>query len=142
MAQQLLTPFSFLVEWGNARIGFTSVTGLERTIEAIEYREGSSRTFSKSKIPGMETNSTITLSQGMMQGDIGFYEWLDTVQMNTIERRDVIIKLLNENLEPAMTWRLVNCFPLKYAAAELKADANEIAIKTLEIAHDGLRLVV
>ncbi len=142
MANQLLTPFSFLVEWGDVRIGFTEVTGLERTIEPIEYREGSSRSFSKQKLPGMETNSNVTLKQGMMQGDIGFYQWINTVQMNTIERRDVTIKLLNENLEPAMTWRLVNCFPVKYQAAELKADANEVAIQTLEIAHEGLRLVI
>lgn len=142
MANQLLTPFSFLVEWGDVRIGFTEVTGLERIIEPIEYREGSSRSFSKQKLPGMETNSNVTLKQGMMQGDIGFYQWINTVQMNTIERRDVTIKLLNENLEPAMTWRLVNCFPVKYQAAELKADANEVAIQTLEIAHEGLRLVI
>ena len=141
MAEYPLPKFSFLVEWGDARLGFTEVTGLERTIEPIEYREGSSRNFSNLKMPGMETISNITLKRGTFQGDMGFYNWFNTVQMNTVERRDVIIKLLNENLEPTMVWRCTNCFAVKYQASDLKADGNEVAIETLEIAHEGLSMV-
>jgi len=141
MAQYPLPKFSFLVEWGDARFGFTEVTGLERTIEPIEYREGSAKTFSKLVMPGMETNSKVSLKRGTFQGDTGFYNWFDTVQMNTAERRDMVIKLLNENLEPTMVWRLSNCFAVKYQASELKSDGNEVAIETLEIAHEGLKMV-
>jgi phage tail-like protein len=141
MANYPLPKFSFLVEWGEARLGFTEVTGLERATEVIEYREGSSKTFSKLKMPGMETLSNVTLKRGTFEGDVGFHSWFNTIQMNTAERRDVIIKLLNENLEPTMVWRLTNCFPVKYQGTELKADGNEVAIETLEIAHEGLKLV-
>ncbi len=141
MAEYPLPKFSFLVEWGAARLGFTEVTGLERTVEPIEYREGSSRSFTKLKMPGMETLSNVTLKRGTFQGDTDFYDWFNTVQMNTAERRDVIIKLLNEELEPTMVWRLANCFAVKYQASELKADGNEVAIETLEIAHEGLSMV-
>ena len=141
MAEYPLPKFSFLVEWGSARLGFTEVTGLERTVEPIEYREGSSKSFTKLKMPGMETLSNVTLKRGTFQGDTDFYDWFNTVQMNTVERRDVIVKLLNENLEPTMVWRLANCFAVKYQASELKADGNEVAIETLEIAHEGLSMV-
>lgn len=141
MANYPLTKFSFLVEWGDARLGFTEVTGLECAVEPIEYREGSSKTFSKLKMPGMETLSNVTLKRGTFQGDTGFYDWYNTIQMNTAERRDVIVKLLNENLEPTMVWRMVNCFVVKYQASELKADGNEAAIETLEVAHEGCKLV-
>lgn len=141
MAEYPIPKFSFLVEWGAARLGFTEVTGLERTVEAIEYREGSSRSFHKLKMPGMETLSNVTLKRGTFQGDTDFYDWFNTVQMNTVERRDVIIKLLNENLEPTMVWRLANCFATKYQASDLSADGNEVAIETLEIAHEGLSMV-
>lgn len=141
MAEYPLPKFSFLVEWGEARLGFTEVTGLERSVEKIEYREGSSKSFKKLQMPGLETLGNITLKRGTFQGDTGFYDWFDTIQMNTAERRDIIIKLLNENNEPTLVWRAANCFALKYQASELKADGNEVAIETLEIAHEGLSLV-
>ncbi len=141
MANYPLPKFSFLVEWGEARLGFTEVTGLERSVEVIEYREGSSRAYSKLKMPGMEALANVTLKRGTYEGDVSFYTWFDTVQMNTVERRDVIVKLLNENNEPTMVWRLANCFAVKYQASELKADGNEVAIESIEIAHEGLSLV-
>ncbi|WP_020535954.1 phage tail protein [Lewinella cohaerens] len=141
MANYPLPKFSFLIEWGEARLGFTEVTGLERSVEVIEYREGSSKSYSKLKMPGMEALSNVTLKRGTFEGDISFYSWFNTVQMNTVERRDVIVKLLNEENEPTMVWRLANCFAVKYQASELKADGNEVAIETLEIAHEGLSMV-
>ena len=122
MAEYPLPKFSFLVEWGGARLGFTEVTGLERSVEVIDYREGSMKSFSKLRMPGMEALGNVTLKRGTFQGDGDFYAWFNTVQMNTAERRDVIVKLLNENLEPTMVWRLANCFAVKYQATELKAD--------------------
>lgn len=141
MEKYPLPKFSFLVEWGAARMGFTEVTGLERTIEPIEYREGSSKNFSKAKMSGLEAINNVTFKRGTFQGDTEFYDWFNTVQMNTVQRRDVIIQLLNENQEPTMAWRLINCFAVKYQASELKADGNEVAIETLEVAHEGLRMV-
>lgn len=141
MAEYPLPKFSFLVEWGEARLGFTEVTGLERAVEKIEYREGSSKSFTKLQMPGMETLSNLTLKRGTFQGDTGFYDWFNTIQMNTAQRRDVVISLLNENHEPTLVWRAANCFALKYQASELKADGNEVAIETLEIAHEGLSMI-
>lgn len=141
MAEYPLPKFSFLVEWGEARIGFTEVSGIESSIEMIEYREGSNKSYSKLKMPGMQTYSNVTLKRGTFQADTSFYDWFNTVQMNTAERRDVIIKLLNEENEPTMVWRLANCFAVKYQASELKADGNETAIETLEIAHEGMSIV-
>jgi phage tail-like protein len=141
MAQYPLPKFSFLVEWGGAKLGFTEVTGLDRQTEVIEYREGSSKQYTKVKMPGLEKFSNITLKRGTFQGDFDFYDWLNTIVMNTIERRDVIIKLLNERHEPVMVWRAFNGFPAKYQASDLKSDGNEVAIEMIEIAHEGLSLV-
>jgi phage tail-like protein len=61
--------------------------------------------------------------------------------MSAVERRDVVINLLNENHEPIVSWRARNAFPCKYSGPQLKADANEVAIESLELAHEGLSLV-
>jgi phage tail-like protein len=141
MANYPLPKFHFIVEWGGNKIGFTEATGLDMQVEAIEYREGASKTYSKTKMPGLHKFSNITLKRGTFEGDTDFYTWINTVNLNTVERRDIVIKLLNEKHEPVVTWRAVNAFPLKVQASDLKADGNEVAIESIEIAHEGLSIV-
>jgi len=141
MATYPLPKFHFLVQWGGKRIGFSEVTGLDIQIEPIEYREGSSPQYSKIKMPGMQKSSNITLKRGTVAGDKEFYAWIKTVNLNTIERRDLTISLLNENHEPVISWKVMNAFPIKVQASDLKADGNEVAIETIELAHEGLDIM-
>ncbi|MCB0534727.1 MAG: phage tail protein [Lewinellaceae bacterium] len=138
MAEYPLPKFHFTVEWGGTRLGFTEVSGLDVETEMIEYREGVSPVFSKVKMPGMRKYGNITLKRGTFKADNQFFEWWNTVQLNTIERRDITISLLNEAHEPVVTWQLTNAFPVKVQSTDLKSDGNEVAIETLEIAHEGL----
>jgi phage tail-like protein len=50
----------------------------------------------------------------------------------------VIIKLLDEAGKPTMTWTLNNAWPTKIQGTDLKADANEAAIETIELAYETL----
>jgi phage tail-like protein len=143
MAEYPLPKFHFEVEWGGAKIGFTEVTGLDKQIEVIEYREGSSWTFSKVKMPGLQKYSNITLKRGTFSGQTDFYDWVKSVDaLGNTQRRDITIKLLNEAHQPVFTWKALKAFPVKVQASDLKSDGNEVAIETLEIAHEGLSLVV
>lgn len=142
MATYPLPKFHFLVEWGGVRIGFTEVTGLDIQAEVIEYREGSSPEYHKIKMPGMQKYSNITLKRGTIQGDTEFYRWINMTNMTVAERRDIVISLLNETHTPVMTWKAKNSFPVKVQASDLKSDGNEVAIETLELAHEGLNLVI
>lgn len=137
-----LPKFHFQVEWGGTRIGFSEVTGLDMQVEAIEYREGSSPTFSKIKMPGLAKYSNITLKRGTFDGDKEFYLWMRSINMNTVERRNLTLSLLNEQHEPVLSWKVINAFPVKVQASDLKADGNEVAIETLELAHEGLDVVI
>jgi phage tail-like protein len=141
MATYPLPKFHFRVEWGGTRIGFTEVTGLDQQVEAIEYREGSSLEYSKIKMPGLHKFSNITLKRGTIEGDTDMYAWVKTINLTIVERRDIVISLLNETHNPVMTWKAKNAFPVKIQASDLKSDGNEVAIETLEIAHEGLSLV-
>ena len=140
MATYPLPKFHFRVEWGGSKIGFTEVTGLDSQVEPIEYREGSSPEYSKIKMPGLHKFSNITLKRGTFSNDKEFYNWINTISLNTVERRDVTISLLNESHEPVMTWQVRNAFPVKVQASDMKSDGNEVAIETLELAHEGLKL--
>jgi len=138
MANYPLPKFHFQVEWAGARIGFTEITGLTLETEVIEYREGSSPEYNKIKMPGLHKFGNITMKRGVFAGDNDYYIWYNTVKLNTIQRRDITISLLNENHEPVVVWKVKSAWPIKIQSPDLKSDANEAAIESLEVAHEGL----
>jgi phage tail-like protein len=140
MANYPLPKFHFKVEWGGTKIGFTEVSGLDVETEVIEYRQGASPEYHKIKMPGMQKFSNITLKRGTFESDNEYYNWYNTVQLNTIERRDVTISLLNENHEPVIVWKIKNAWPIKVQSTDLKADGNEVAIESMELVHEGLTI--
>jgi len=131
----------FQVNWGGARGGFTEVTGLTIERQVVEYREGQSPEYKTMKMPGLEKSHTIVLKRGIMPGDHDFFSWMSTIALNQVERRDVTISLLNEKHEPVMTWKVKNAWPIKWDGPTLKSDGSEVAIETLELAHEGIMLL-
>jgi phage tail-like protein len=140
MADYPMPKFHFQVEWGGSKIGFTEVTGLDVETEIIEYRHGASKEYSKTKMPGMQKFPNITMKRGVFASDNEYFTWWNTVALNTIERRDVTVSLLNENHEPVVVWKIKNAWPTKVTSTDLKADGNEVAIETIELAHEGLTI--
>lgn len=139
-AQYPLANFHFEVEWGGTKIGFTEVSGLDVETEVIEYRHGASPEYSKIKMPGMQKFSNLTMKRGTFKSDNEFFAWWNSVKLNTIERRDITVKLLNENHEPVVTWKVRNAWPTKVTSTTPKADSSEAAIETLEVVHEGLTI--
>ena len=140
MANYPLPKFHFRVEWGGTNIGFSEVSGLNIENKLIEYRDGVSPEYSKIKMPGMREYSNITMKRGVFKNDNEFYNWLNTIQLNTVERRDLTISLLNEAHEPVVVWKVTNAFPIKVQSTDLKADGSEVAIEQIDIAHEGLTI--
>lgn len=135
-----LPSFHFSVEWGGTRVGFTEVSGLSQEKQVIEYREGASPEYSPTKQPGLAKYGNLTLKRGIIAADNEFAQWLSTVKMHTVERRDLVISLLNENHEPVMVWKIVSAWPVKVEGPGLKSTGNEVAIESIELAHEGLEV--
>ena len=135
-----LPKFHFQVEWGGSKIGFTEVSGLDVEREVIEYRDGSSKEYSKLKQPGLTKFSNITLKRGSFDKDNDYYDWWSSIKLETVERRDITISLLNEEHEPVVTWKVKNAWPSKVTPTDLKSDDNGIAIETMELVHEGLTI--
>ena len=136
-----LPKFYFSVDWGSTtNIPFQEVSGLEIEAQPIEYRHGNSPVFSTINMPGIIKNSHVTMKKGVFVNDNAFWNWYNKIKMNTIERQNVVIKLLDESGAPTMTWTLNNAWPSKISSTDLKSDANEVAIETIEISHEGLTI--
>ncbi len=134
--------FRFEVNWETIpqNIVFQEVSGLETETQPIEYRHGDKKEFSTIKMPEIEKIRNVTLKRGLFVKDDSFWTWYNQIKMNTIKRQTVTIKLLDENGTPTMTWSLQNAWPTKITGTDLKSNGNEVAIDTIEIAHEGLTI--
>lgn len=134
----------------SAEIGFTEVSGLDYQVDLIEYRDGRDPNFSKIKMPGMRKFSNVTLKKGIIQGfkeaNKDLYKWIGdggsdgTVRKRTNYRKDVVIALKDEEGNEVVAWKLISAFPLKVAFTDMKADGNEVAIDSLELAIEDLEV--
>lgn len=134
-----LPSFSFQVTWGSqSKIPFQEVSGLDTETQVIEYRHSNSPVYSTIKMPGIKKFGNVTMKKGIFVKDNSFWAWYSQITMNTIKRIGVVVQLLDEKSNPTMTWTLTNAWPTKISAPTLKSDGNEVAIQTIEIAHEGL----
>lgn len=119
---------------------FQEVTGLDTSAEVIEYRAGNSKNFSALKMPGIVKFGNVTLKKGVFAKDNKFWDWYASRKMNTQKRTTVTIKLLDENAAPTMSWVLANAWPTKITSTDLKSDGNDVAVESIEIAHEGVTI--
>lgn len=135
-----LPKFYFKVDLGGTEGHFREVSGLSAESTPIEYRSGDSPVFSTIKMPGIKKFGNVTMKKGIFKGDNSLFDWFSEIKMNTIKRKTVIVQLLDETGNPVMKWTLTNAWPTKISGTDLKSDGNEVAIDTLEIAHEGLKI--
>lgn len=136
-----LPKFYFQVNFDGLILGFQEVSGLDIETQVIEYREGNSKQFSTIKMPGINKYGNVTCKKGVAVSNINFWDWMNQFKMNTIKRVSIEITLMGEANKPSMVWTLTNAWPTKISSTDLKSDGNEVAIETLEIAHEGLTIL-
>jgi phage tail-like protein len=133
-----LTGFNFLIESGGViRAGFSECTGLTSETDPVEYREGNEGLTAR-KLPGLVKYGNVTLKSGVAIPDQDLFNWRMSVMSGDILRLDISILVLDELREEQVRYNLTAAWPAKWMGPELKANANEIAVETLELAHEGV----
>jgi len=135
-----LPVFHFSVRVGEEEIPFSEVSGLTMETQLIEYRDGSNPEYSSLKMSGIPKYSNITLKRGIIAQDSFFFTWINNAMLNKPDRRDITISLLNEEHGPVMVWKAKKAWPVKVEGPGLKATGNEVAIESIELAHEGLTI--
>ena len=77
----------------------------------------------------------------MFLGDKALWDKYNLITMNTYKRATITISLLDEKNDVAMSWTLANAFPVKITVSDMKSDGNEVAVESIELAHEGLKIV-
>jgi len=132
--------FNFLVEIdGITRAAFHQVSGFDSAIDVIEHREGGQNTTTR-KLPGMTKYANIQLKWGITD-DLQLFEWHRQAVQGDLQRKNGSIVLLNRKGEEVARWNFVRAWPSRYTASELTAEGGDVAIESLELAHEGLERV-
>lgn len=134
-----LPEFSFKVSIDDiGDMSFKEISGLDMEFDVIEYRVGDSKEFTKVKMLGLRKSGDVALKKGVFVSDTKFWEWIGEVKLNTIKRRSVTIRLLDESGSPAQSWKLINAWPKKITVEGFKTDGNNVAMETLILVHEGI----
>jgi phage tail-like protein len=117
--------------------GFQEVTGLGAEMEVLPYAEGGANTFLH-QLPVRHSYPRLVLKRGVVR-EKSLWDWYRAGLFGTLgARRGGVIVLLDSTGEPALTWGFVGGLAVKWTGPSLNAMQNEVAVESLEIAHEGL----
>ena len=131
--------FRFLLEIDDiVQAGFREVTIPDTTQDHIEYREGNEPPTVR-KLPGLVKYGNVSLKWGITDS-LDLYNWRKQVEDGKMKdaRKNVAIVGLDDEANPVTRWEFSQAWPTKYDAPDFNATGNEIAIETLEIAHEKM----
>ncbi|MCI1278621.1 MAG: phage tail protein [Nitrospira sp.] len=129
--------FRFRVEIdGIQQAAFSEVTGIESTVEPIDYRVGNGPTY-MTKVPGITKYGPITLKWGVTDSS-ELHDWHEEIIQGVIKRKSVAITVLGEDGKDSIRWEVQEAWPSKYHGADLNAKGNDVGIETLELANEGI----
>lgn len=129
--------YRFIVEIdGITRAGFREASGLDSSQDPVEYREGNEAPTVR-KLPGLVKYANISLKRGVTD-DLELWEWRKKAMDGAVERKNGSIVLMNDAGEEKIRWNFREAWPTKWTGPSFNATGNEVAIESLEIAHEGL----
>jgi phage tail-like protein len=132
--------FNFLVEIdGITQAGFTECTGFGANTDPIEYREGG-ETKTVRKLPGITKYPNITLKWGLTDSR-ELYDWYRDVVNGKIERRSGSIILNDLEGAEVARYNFFEAWPTKWDGPDFNAKGTDVAIETLELAHERIERV-
>ncbi len=127
--------FNFIVQLdGRPIAGFSEVSGLDAVVDPIDHRDGSEAQPGIRKPPALRKYANITLKRGAANRK-ALFEWQAA---GAAARRLATIVLLDESRQPVRRWHVATAWPSKVVGPSLSATANEVAMESLELTHEGI----
>lgn len=133
--------YNYRIRIGGETHSFSEVSGLSMEYESITYKHGLSWLEGAEQMPGMRGEVKLTLKRGMVKNRSLLLEWIGTVRLNTVEKRDIHIDLCDENGAPVISWVVYNAFPVKMDVPSFEITSNEIAVESLDLVANYLRII-
>lgn len=135
--QDPLRGFRYLVEIDGLVSGaFLRVKGLSREVRHESYREGGVNDY-EHKLLTQVTYPVVILERGLALEDL--WKWALAAADGDAKRRTIRVRLQSEDGSGAWAWQIEHALPVKWSSSDLDANASQVVMETLELAHHGLR---
>tara|TARA_Y100000782_G_scaffold115414_1_gene158054 strand:+ start:5794 stop:6243 length:450 start_codon:yes stop_codon:yes gene_type:complete len=129
---------SFSDTSGSSDASFKEVSGITMEMVVDDITEGGVNGY-KHRVPTTVKYSNLVMKRGLIPKNSAVAQWcMDTLLgglEETIETKNIVVNLLNEDGKPLQSWSFANAWPVKWAVSDLNSMNNEIAIETLEFAY-------
>jgi phage tail-like protein len=139
-----LPVYNYRVEIGSDTVAFSEVSGLSISYETTTYKESPVASGAPGPrvmyMPAQGTPAKITLKKGLVRvaSVATFYRWLQSIQINQVDKKDVYVRLCDEKGDAVISWKVTNAFPTKLDAPTFTATSNDAAIESMELMGDGI----
>ena len=131
--------YNYRVDINGESISFSEVSGMELAFESITYKESFSTSGKAGPnimyMPGQIQPVNISLKKGYVKGKSipVFYEWINGIELNRVDKRDIVVHLLDETGSTVVSWKVIDAFPTKLSAPSFDTSSNEVAIESMEL---------
>jgi len=136
--------YNYSVEIGDQTVAFSQVSGLSMSFETTTYKESPVESGKPGpvtmKMPAQSSDISLTLQKGIVRGKSipVLYQWINSVQINQIDKKDISIRLMDETGAPVIVWKVINAFPTSLEAPTFDANSNDAAIESLQLTADRI----
>jgi len=134
-----LVVYNYRVDINGESISFSEVSGLELSFETHTYKEsfaaGGKVGPNIMYMPGQIQPVNISMKKGLVKGKSIpiFYDWINSTQLNQIDKRDIVVHLLDETGSTMVSWKVIDAFPTKLTAPSFDASSNDVAIESMDL---------
>ena len=141
-----LPVYNYKVDIGQDTVAFSEVSGLSIGYETTTYKESSTESGKISprvfRMPSQPVQTTLTLKKGLVpsKSQPALYAWLNTISINQVEKKDIVISLCDETGAAIVSWTVSNAFPTKLDAPTFDANSNDAAIESMELMADSISI--
>ncbi|MCB0113726.1 MAG: phage tail protein [Caldilineaceae bacterium] len=136
--QDPLLTFKYRIEIQGIEAGaFSEISGLQVEIETHDYREGGvNRTLYKLAGP-TRYPASLVLKRGVVDATL-LWDWQQEIVEGRVTRRSGSIILMDSAGAERRRWNFRDAYPIRWRGPDLRAGTAEVAVETLELAHNGL----
>lgn len=149
MSETIYPPVSFYFQLsfsgvsGTVDASFKEVSGISMEMGIEEIAEGGVNGY-KHRVPTTAKFQNLVLKRGLVPKNSAVAKWcMDTLSGNfesTIETKNIVVKLLDENGTPLKSWSFTNAWPVKWSISDFNSMNNEIAIESLEFVYSYFKM--
>ncbi|HHT05213.1 MAG TPA: phage tail protein [Hydrogenispora sp.] len=128
------------VEPNSIDMYFKKVSGLSSEIETVSYKEGGENLFTH-RLPNRVSYNNLVLERGLVLGTPVSEDFQTAMSEMRFYPHNVLVALLNEDGNPEAAWLFWKAYPVRWSVSDLDADANTVAIETMELAYTRFQVM-